>query len=136
MPARIERPSAFDAELLRTRLELFQLRERLSHLLFLANDADEIVHRLLEFLVQRIGILAASRLERRKRAALGLNDRGWGDAGILGGQRSHVVGGRVAGSPTEYQQVGERVSAEPIRAVHSSSDLTGCEQARNPGCGL
>src|SRR6476659_5379263 len=125
MPARVERPTALDAELLRTRLELFQLRARLSHLLFFANDADEIVHCLLEFLVQCIGILTASRLERRERAALGVGDRGRGDARVLRGQPGDVVGCGEAGPPTEYEQVGERVSAKPIRAVHSSGDLAG-----------
>src|SRR5207344_2973519 len=53
VPARIEPPGSLDAQLLRASLELVQLGERLAHLLVLTDDADEIVHRLLEFLMQR-----------------------------------------------------------------------------------
>ena len=42
---------------------------------------------------------------------------------------------RQPGPAAEHQQVGQRVAAEPVGAVHAAGDLTGREQARHRGRG-
>ena len=42
-----------------------------------------------------------------------------------------VLGGVKTGAPAEDEQVGERVAAKPVRAVHPGGDLACCEEARH-----
>ena len=66
VPAGVELPVALDAEVLGALLELVEPgRAPRSISVCLADDADEVVHRLLQLLVERVGVLAALLLERR-----------------------------------------------------------------------
>jgi len=53
VPAGVELPVALDDDLRRALLELLQAGDRLGHLALAADDADQVVHHLLEVVVDR-----------------------------------------------------------------------------------
>src|SRR4030095_10635773 len=57
VPARVELTVTLDDDLLAAGLEILELVERLLDLVLAADDADEVVHGLLQLLVQRVGVL-------------------------------------------------------------------------------
>src|SRR5439155_24786933 len=94
------------------------------------DDADEVVHHLLQLGVQRVGVLAAV-------AAAERGERGL-DRGVHGGPgdsrtgRTRTARRRVlAGALAEDQQIGQRVAAQPVRAVHAAGHLARREQPRH-----
>ena len=128
MPARVEPPAALDAEVLGALLELVDLGEGLGHLRLLADDADEVVHRLLQLLVERVGVLPALQLERPQRCRGRRVDDVLVDGGPGLPEVRDVGGGAETGAVAEHQQVGQRVAAQPVRAVHPAGHLARGEQ--------
>ena len=57
MPARVELAAAVGLDVAEADLELLDLVQRLLHLLAGADDADQVVHRLLQLGVQGVGVL-------------------------------------------------------------------------------
>ena len=57
VPARVERPASVDADTLVPLTQLGQLVQRLGDFFFLADDADQAVHRVLQVELQRVRIL-------------------------------------------------------------------------------
>ena len=88
-------------------------------------------------LVQGVRVLAArpasNGAERRVRG--GLDVRLVDAAGRWSPSAVDVAAAPVAGAPAEDQQVGQRVAAEPVGAVHAAGHLAGREQARARGRG-
>ena len=80
--------------------------------------------------MDRVGVLAAGAGERRLGLRPGVLDVGVGDDGRGRAERVDVRRGAETGPPAEDQQVGQRVAAEPVRAVHAAGALAGREQAR------
>ena len=79
----------------------------------LADDADQVVHRLLQFQLQRVRVLRGGTVRRRlegcsARLAARRRRLRHSSAGCL---RPHVVGSAQAGPTAEHQQVRQRVAA-------------------------
>src|SRR6185295_2108412 len=102
MPAWIVVAIAFDFAVLRALLELLNNFQRLVQLRLNANDADQILHALLQVRMYRIGILVAFTFEGRKHVA-----REGFDLIIVYVQRSAhslgVFGSVETGAPPEDQ---------------------------------
>ncbi|SKV84598.1 Uncharacterised protein [Mycobacteroides abscessus subsp. massiliense] len=97
-------------------LELIQLDQGLFDFLFLADDADQVVHGLLQVGVQCVrifGTLGRRVAEGRQRQGGSLVDVGLGDL-WAGSESLDVVGGSQTGAPSEHQQVGKGVAAQPV----------------------
>ncbi len=107
------------------------------HLALLADDADQVVHGLLQFLVQRCTGSPPCRCPRRTARAPRRPPRrrsASAHRGTLVARGPRRTRRRVQPGPAaEDQQVGERVAAEPVGAVHAAGDLTGREQAGHAG---
>ena len=71
VPAGVELPAALDADLRHPAAQVLQRQQRLLDLLGLADDADQVVHRLLQVGLDRVRVLAALQVERRQRRLLG-----------------------------------------------------------------
>ena len=89
---------------------------------------DQLLHRLLQLGLDGVGILAAGPLERLQRLA---HDR-LHEAGVDRELAAEVLGverGVQTGAPAEHEEVGERVAAQPVAAVHAAGHLAGREEA-------
>jgi hypothetical protein len=133
VPAGVELAAALDGDVGRPPLQLHQLVQRLLDFLFLADDADEVVHRLLQLGVDRVRVL---RLPARRGVEGARRPDGRGVHIGLGDLRQLVEGVDVLaragpGTAAEHDQVGQRVAAEAVGAVHAARDLTGREQTRH-----
>ena len=131
VPARVELPVPLDGDAGGALLELLQPAQCLFHLLAATDDADQVVHRLLQLLVQRVRVLPALGRERRQGRGRGRVHLGRVDPRPGGAQAVDVGGGTQAGPAAEDQQVGEAVAAEAVGAVHPAGNLTGGEQTRH-----
>jgi hypothetical protein len=136
VPAGVVLPVSLDVDVREPLAKLVDPAEGLGDLIRLADDPHQVVHRLLQLELQRVGVLRASAvrrcLERSQRPLRGGLD------GVLrdfrtAAQRAHVVGGAEAGPTAEDQEVRKRVSAESVRAVHTAGALAGSEQSGNGG---
>ena len=144
VPAGVELPVPLDPGPPGPYPQVGQLLQRLLHLALAADDADQVVHRLLEFLVEGVRVLRRASVVRARLRAL----RGEGPQRLRGrrvdldvvhrragpGEPRRVLGRVQPGPAAEHQQVGEGVAAEPVGAVHAAGDLTGREQAGHPAC--
>ena len=102
---------------------------RLAHLGFLADDADQVLHHVLQVVLDGVGVLAGrAALERRQRPRGGRVDLRLVDRrrAVLLGERRGVLAGALA----EDDQVRERVAAEAVGAVQPGRRFAGREQAR------
>src|SRR5215469_17427035 len=72
VPARVVGPAAGRADLRGPLAQLLELAERGLDLAFPADDADQVAHRLLDLVVDRVRVLAAGPLERDERLIAGL----------------------------------------------------------------
>src|SRR6266705_4342803 len=133
MPARIELAVPLDADLRGPHLELVQLGQRLAHLLGGTDQPDQVVHALLELLVQRVRVLAALDVERRERGRRGRVDLVLPDGRVAATEARYVLGRADPRAASEDEQVRQRVAAETVRAVHATRDLAGREKARHAG---
>ena len=109
-----------------------ELGQRLLQLGLGADDADQVVHRLLQLALDRVRVLGALALEVAEhvggdRVGLGLVDL------RLRGDALRVLGSAQARAPPEDEQVGERVAAQAVRAVHAARALARGEQAGHGG---
>jgi hypothetical protein len=109
------------------------LRQCLLHFTFGANDADQVLHRFLQVVLNLIWILAGSAAIEGLSAALawpGAAPRQPRAAGLiaLGEFR-----GIPAGAPSEYHQVRERIAAQPVGAVQSRRRFSRGKQPRHAG---
>lgn len=88
----------------------------------LADDADQGVHRVLEIELQRVRVLGCVAVRRpvegMQRTLDGVVDGLFGHGRAV--ERSHVVRGAKPGAAAEHQQIGKRVAAEPVGAVHTA----------------
>ena len=75
VPAGVVLPVALDGQAGDPLLERLDPLERLLHLRRGADDADQVVHRLLQVVLHGVGVLAAVPLERRERGAAGVGQR-------------------------------------------------------------
>ena len=90
-----------------------------------------LLHEFLQVAVNFVGELAAGAFEWREHFALGiLQLRGIERAGLHG---VGVVGRGFAGALSENEQVGERVSAEAVRAVQSCRGFPGRKKPADGG---
>src|SRR5439155_13076836 len=104
----------------RARAQPFEAGESLLELVALADDADELLHRVLQLGVYRVRVFTAAALEGsreplRVRAELRVVHARRGSA-------LAVLGRGLTGTLAEHQEVRERVPAEPVRAVHACRD--------------
>ena len=96
-----------------------------------ADDADQVVHRLLQVLLDRVGVLAALDLERRQRAGRRRLTSASATFGRSSPRPAAYAAACLAGPLAEHQQVAERVAAEPVGAVHAAGALAHGVQARD-----
>src|SRR5271167_5200230 len=122
MPAGIEKARAFDAGLCRTRLQFFKLGEGLLQIFLRAENSDEALHDLLQIAVNGIRALGTRIGERREEFLFGFRDLRIGDSGT--GSAFGVIRGCHTCTTTKNEQIGERVSAQSVRAVETGSGLT------------
>ena len=129
VPAGVVGRAALGADVRGPLAQLVQLGERRLDLVFLADDADQVAHGLLDLGVDRVGVLAAGALQRGER--LGPRRLEVSVAGRRPGAAQGVQVGRraQAGPAAEHQQVGQGVAAEPVGAVHAAGHLARREQA-------
>ena len=123
VPARVVLPVPLDLHVPGPLLEPLDLLERPLELGRGPDDPDQVVHRLLQVGLDGVGVLPTLHLERRegtplRRLHVPLRDRGPGVA-----QRVGVRRGALAGTAAEHQEVGQRVPAEPVGAVHAAGAL-------------
>src|ERR1043165_2356057 len=113
-------------------LELGEAVEGAGHFVFLADDADEVLHHVLEGVLDLVGGFAGGAsvewgecgLHRRING--GLVDF---DLAVVLGE----LGGVFAGSLAEDDEVGEGVAAEAVGAVEARGDLARGEEAGDGG---
>src|SRR5437762_9428813 len=131
MPARVVDTRARDAGTPRPFPHRVDPRDGFLELAPGPDDADKLLHRRGEIGVHRVWVLAAlAPLERRKHPR-----RRRVDLAIVDARRLRdafgVLGGVEAGTPTEDEEVRERVPAEPVRAMHARGDLARGEETRH-----
>src|SRR5438270_3998160 len=136
MPTGIELTVAFHYNVLGTLTQFVELLQRELYLVCCADDADEVVHDLLEVLLQQVGVLGIGAVLGTEGANRPL--RRSVDVGLVDRRPTRAEGVDVrrrseAGPATEHEQVGQRVTAQPVRAVHATGDLTGGEQTAHRG---
>ena len=130
VPAGVILAVAFDADARLPLVERRDLHERVLHLGLEADDAHQVLHRLLEILLHLVGILAlAAALERHERVLDGLLRRAIVDARLPGLAR--VLRRVFAGALAEDDQIRERVAAETVGAVDARRALARREQSRD-----
>ena len=129
MPAGVVFAMAGDADATGALVECRDLGDRLAHLAFGADDADQALHRLLQVGLHGVGVLCRpAALERRGPPLLQGSihrRRIHGRLRILPGVLRRVLAGALA----EHDQVRQRVAAETVGAVDAGGALTGGEEA-------
>src|SRR5690348_11317595 len=115
MPAGVVFAITSYANAFATDLEFSYAFQRLRHFFFRANDAHQVLHHVLQSVLNRIGPFATIMLEGFQR----LFFCGGNFVSIDGAEGALLgVGGSVLASAfSENQQIGERVPAEPVRAM-------------------
>ncbi len=119
-------------------LERVEALQRLPQLWLPADDADQVVHRLLQLLVHRVGVLARRHPRARTapaRSATAASTSAPVTAGRSDPSPCTYSDAPSARPPAEDQQVGQRVAAQPVGPVHAPGGLAGGEQAGHPGRG-
>ena len=132
VPARVVGPPALHLHLGRVLLELLELDERLFELGAGADDADQRLHRLLQLLVDVVGVVPVLAPEGGEGVVDHRGDRRRVDA-RRAGAALREVGRTDAGPAAEDDEVGERVAAQAVGAVHAARHLADGEQARDGG---
>ncbi len=102
----------------------------LLHLFLAAHDAHLVLHHVLQVMLDLIGTFARAleRFERLPSRLLHLRHVDGGGPMFLGEFR-----GVLAGAFAEYQQVGKRISAQPVRSVQARAAFPGGEQSGDVG---
>src|SRR6266545_329077 len=135
VPGWVELAPALHLDAAEPLLEHGDLLERLLELALVADDADQGLHAFLQIGVDAVRIFApAGAGERRQQLA----DPRVGLPGVHGHRALHaldVLRGIEPRPPTEHDEVGQRVAAEPVGAVQASGDLAGGEEAGDAGRG-
>jgi hypothetical protein len=130
IPARVEDPAARNPERRPASTQPPELRDRLLQVALHAKDPDEPLHHVLEVSLEPIGALAVLALERRGELADALAHLDRIDVRL--GRVARGVGRGTGARPRpEHEQIGQRVSAEPVRAVHAARNLARGEQSRH-----
>ncbi len=136
VPARIELPVPLHGHVVVAVAQFGELLDGLLQLVFLADDADQIVHGLLQVHVQRVRVLPRAaltgRIERCHSRFRGRGQIGIGDLGP-GGQLLHIGGRAEPGAASEHQQIRERVAAQAVGPVQTARAFAGREQAGHGG---
>ena len=118
------------ADARRTLVERRDPGDRFAHLALGAHDADQVLHRLLQVGLHRVGVLGrAAAFERRQRLGHRPVDDGVVDRRLRVGLG--VLGRVLAGPLAEHDQVRQRVAAEAVGAVDAGGALAGGEQPRH-----
>ena len=120
---------AADAGARRPLAQALQLVQRLLHLRFDTDDADEVLHHVLQIALHGV------RVFRRRPALEGRQRRSRRPFhGVLvdptGGVLLREFCRELAGALTEDQQIRQRVAAEPVRAVQARRGFAGRKEAR------
>src|SRR5665647_2009629 len=110
---------SLDADLCRADLQGLQRGDSLSDLALTPDDADQVVHRLLKLLVQRVGVLTLV-LEGCHGCSLTSHKVRRQNLGPVVSQTQDVRRRTRSGAPSEDEQVGQRVAAEAVGTVHPS----------------
>ena len=133
VPARVELAAAAHADAPEALLEHGDLLQRLPQLALGADDADERLHALLQIGVDGVRVLVA-RARRTARAGSALPPpparRSTFTVPVSDFTYSAA---REPGAAAEHDQVGQRVAAEPIGAVHAARHLARREEAGHRG---
>ncbi len=117
---------AFDFYLQGPLFELLNNFQRLIQFRLDANDADQVLHALLQVGMNRVRILVALGFKGRQHGLRELFDL----VAIYTQRSAQALGifrGIETGAPAEYQQVGERVAAQAIGAMETGGDFAGGE---------
>ena len=128
VPAGVVLAMSADADAARERAQPRQTFERPLHLRLGAHDADQVLHHVLQLVLNPVRTLAVAaggeRLDGARRGFVGL-------AASMG--RLRLGFGELRGEFTrafaEHQQIRQRIAAEPIRAVDAGGALACREQA-------
>ena len=100
------------------RLQLLHALERPLHLVLAADDADQVLHHVLQLVLD---LERAAGVARRARTApapsLTAASTCSASSAALAGVLLGVLGGVLAGALAEHEQVGQRVAAQPVGAV-------------------
>ena len=119
-----------DTGAVRPRAQLFEAVERALHLGRVPHDADEILHHVLERVLDLIGTLSArAARERLERALRGFVDLPGVDR--AGGLRLRELRGVFTRALAEHEQIRQRIAAQPVRPVDARRTFAGGEQSRH-----
>src|ERR1700732_861694 len=102
-------------------VKLLKLLQSLLKVPFNAEDSHQLLHRLLQIAMNRVGRFAISILKWRQHLAFGLFALSLVDCGLTA-----LFGSLSAGhtrTPAENQQVRKGVAAQAIRAMQSRGDF-------------
>src|SRR2546430_417371 len=129
MPAGVVFAMATDAGTRGTELKFLNALKRLKHFFFLANDTHQILHHVLESMLNRIRSFGSIALERRQRVLFSRSNfiRMDDPEGVFPG----VAGSVLTGSFSKNQQIRERIPAEPVRAMQARAALSRSKQPGN-----
>src|ERR1700691_82378 len=123
MPAGVEKPGAFHLHMLGAFLELLKFLKRLKEVCFSSEDSNELLHRVLQIMMDCIRRFASGVLKRRQHFSFSLVD-----LRIVDRRLPHLLGAlrrRQAGTPAEYEEVGKRISPQAVRAMQARGNFAG-----------
>src|SRR5690349_22958524 len=129
MPARVVFAIATDASTRGTELQFLNVPKCLQHFFFLANDTHQVLHHVLQSMLNRIRSFASIALERRQRVFFCRSNFTGIDRAksVLFG----VLRGVLTSSFSKNQQIRKRIPAEPVRAMQSRAALSRGKQSGN-----
>src|SRR5262249_28286618 len=105
MPARIEHARAINANLTEAQLEFLKFADAFFEIFFVAEDANEILHRFLQIVVNGIWEFATGAFKGSEHFALSLFELRGID--IWRGRARRKLDSGVSGAAPEDQQIGE-----------------------------
>src|SRR5215475_15154225 len=105
MPARIEHARAINTNLGEARLEFFEFADAFFEIFFVAEDANEILHRFLQIVVNGIWEFAAAAFKGSEHFALSLFELRGID--IWRGRARRKLGSGVSGAAAKDEKIGK-----------------------------
>src|SRR5262249_17584194 len=130
MPSGVELAMTINLNVAQSLFETGDFLQRLLELRFNPNNTDEVLHAILQLLMQGIRVFVAFGFEGSEERARVTFDLIIVDERITG-ERLHVLSRIQPGAAPEDQEVRQGVAAEAIGAVKSGRDFARGEQAGN-----
>ena len=133
VPAVVVFAVAADPGAPRARPQALEPVERLAHLRLAAHDADQVLHHVLQVVLDRVRVLAGWRRDRTAPAPrrVAASTCCWSMRRRLMARRE--LRGVLAGALAEHEQVRQRVATQAVGAVEAGGGLAGGKQARHRG---